>query len=109
MVPFLSMAWFLFCSRNIGFPPSLGFISEFVLAVSLLSYSSFLVLPLGGMAFVAGVYSLLLFSMVQYNKVSGLVISGGTVSGSKTMVVIFLLWVPLNLLIMRMDTMVFSF
>lgn len=104
LVPSLSLVWFLFCSSNIAFPPSLRLMGEILLIVSLVSYSFWLVLPLGGMVFLAGVYSLLLYSLVQHGKVGGLRLSGGVV-GSRVSTMAFLFWVPLNLLIAGRDFM----
>lgn len=85
-----------------AFPPSLRLMGEILLIVSLVSYSCWLVLPLGVIAFVAGVYSLLLYSMVQHGEVNGL-ITRGRVIGSRVRTMTFLFWVPLNLLIVGGD------
>lgn len=104
LFPRLSLMWFLFCSSNMRSPPRLGLMGEVLLIVSLVSYSFWLVLPLVGMVFFVGVYSLLLYCLIQHGSVRNLVVSGGVLRSS-VRTVIFLLWVPLNFLIVGRDLM----
>ena len=88
-----------------AFPPRLRLMGEIFLIYSLVSYSVWFMFPLGGMAFFAGVYSLLLYSMVQHGNLRGLVNRGGLIGGGVNSMV-FLFWVPLNMIIAGSDFLV---
>lgn len=102
VVPTLSMVWFLFRSANMAFPPRFNLLGELYLIVSLVSYSMWFIFPLGVIAFVAGAYSLLLYGAVQHGRVRNLRFKGG-VLGSSQFRMGFLLWVPLNVLLVGSD------
>lgn len=60
--------------------------------------------PLGFIVFVTGVYSLILYSLIQHGRIRGLRL-GGSVLRSSYMTISLILWVPLNLLIGFRDVM----
>lgn len=76
LVPRLSLAWFLFCSGNMAFPPRVGLLGEIILIFRLTSYYVWFIVPLGFIVFVTGVYSLILYSLIQHGRVSGLRMRG---------------------------------
>lgn len=82
VVPALSLAWFLFCSSNIAFPPRARLLGEVMLIVSLVSYYCWFMVPLGLMVFITGVYCIVLYSSIQHGRVRGLVGSGVLVGSS---------------------------
>ena len=66
LFPIISFMWFISCSANIAAPPSLNLIAEIILVASILSirFISFLVLAI--LTFLAGGYSLFLYSSIQH-------------------------------------------
>nr|YP_010555849.1 NADH dehydrogenase subunit 4 [Cryptonema producta]UYR95081.1 NADH dehydrogenase subunit 4 [Cryptonema producta] len=71
--PFISMAWFIACVVNMGFPPSLNFFSEVFCLGSMLWMN-----PVGGVisgltCLVAGAYCLIMYSMVNHGVSSEMV------------------------------------
>nr|YP_009373451.1 NADH dehydrogenase subunit 4 [Echyridella menziesii]AQT38534.1 NADH dehydrogenase subunit 4 [Echyridella menziesii] len=71
IMPGVSLCWFLMCVINMAAPPSLNLWSELMLVISVLSYSSLFMLLCGGMTFLAGVYSLYLYSVTQHGQYPG--------------------------------------
>lgn len=107
VVPVLSLRWFLFCSRNIGCPPSGVLVAEIIVMAALTSHYFWFTVPLGLMTFVAACYSLLLYSTIQHGRVSGLVHrsnAGGL--DDRFIIITFLLWVPLNTIVCCLDIFV---
>lgn len=102
LAPILSICWFLLRSRNMAFPPSLRLLRELILMMSVVSISYWFIVPLSLIVFITGVYSLVLYSYIQHGPKSRLLVRGG-VLGVDFMLVTFLLWVPLNLLILCGD------
>nr|QIV24609.1 NADH dehydrogenase subunit 4 [Aesa media] len=106
IMPSLSLWWFLFCSSNMAAPPSLNLLGEISLISGLIGFSSLTMIFLSLMAFFSAVYSLFLYSFSQH---------GGFYSGLYSMfqvvfreyLVLFLHWMPLNLLILKGDYFTF--
>lgn len=59
-------------------------------------------IPLSLIVFITGVYSLVLYSYIQHGPKRRLLVRG-RILGTDYMLVTFLLWVPLNLLILCGD------
>ncbi|YP_009827051.1 NADH dehydrogenase subunit 4 (mitochondrion) [Mercenaria mercenaria] len=79
--PIFSAYWFIFCVVNMGFPPSLNFISE-VFCVGSMLWLSVIFCVLGGiMCFMAGCYCLVLYSLVNHGGVSNMINSNFGMSG----------------------------
>lgn len=104
-VPVLSLCWFLMCSRNMAFPPRLRLLSEIILMVSLGGVSLWVLVPTGLIAFVVGVYSLCLYAYIQHGRERRVRVAGEVLSFDY-MLLRFLLWVPLNILVLCRDFMV---
>lgn len=104
-IPIMTLCWFLLCSGNISFPPSLSLLSEIFLMRALTGVSLWFIIPMGAIVFVVGVYSLILYRYSQHgSEVEST--QGGKLLGFDFIVMSFLLWVPLNLLILCRDLMV---
>nr|QWB85904.1 NADH dehydrogenase subunit 4 [Aegosoma pallidum] len=100
IMPNLSLWWFLLCSSNMAAPPSLNLLGEIMLINSLVSYSSFSMLFLSLMSFFSAVYSLFLYSFSQH----GIFYSGNYSFYQgvyREYLLLFLHWVPLNILILK--------
>nr|YP_009695254.1 NADH dehydrogenase subunit 4 [Alicella gigantea]QAT19468.1 NADH dehydrogenase subunit 4 [Alicella gigantea] len=99
LMPAMSLWWFLMLSANMSAPPSLNLLSEIMLIVSLVSWSSWSMLMLAMMAFFSASYSIYLFSLSQHGAYL-LSKSGFHSGGCIEYLVVFLHWVPLNLLVL---------
>nr|ARH54333.1 NADH dehydrogenase subunit 4 [Cymbiodyta marginella] len=100
VMPSMSLWWFLFSSSNMAAPPSMNLLGEIMLINSLVSWSFISMLMLSLMSFFSAAYSLYLYSYTQHGKIySGMYsFSMGFVS---EYLLLFLHWVPLNLLILK--------
>lgn len=68
--PAMCFWWFLFCCGNIAAPPFMNLLGEIIIIASVLSYSFFRRILLGGLRFFAAAYSLFLFTSTQYGTCS---------------------------------------
>nr|ADO60438.1 NADH dehydrogenase subunit 4 [Closteromerus claviger] len=100
IMPSLSFWWFLLCSSNMAAPPSFNLLGEIILINSLISFSMISMLFLSLMSFFSAVYSLFLYSYSQHgNFYSGMFsVHQGMF---REYLLLFLHWIPLNLLILK--------
>nr|QWB85646.1 NADH dehydrogenase subunit 4 [Tragosoma depsarium] len=102
IMPGLSLWWFLLCSSNMAAPPSFNLLGEIILINSLVGFSWLSMIFLSLISFFSAVYSLFLYSFSQH---------GSLYSGCYSIyqgiyreyLLLFLHWVPLNLLILEGD------
>nr|AXI98605.1 NADH dehydrogenase subunit 4 [Pseudoniphargus longipes] len=99
LMPTLSMFWFFLVMSNMAAPPSVNLLSEIILIVSAVSWSNYMIVVLGPMSFFSGAYSLYLYSLSQHGSYI-LSNNGMKISNVTEYLVIFLHWVPLNILIL---------
>nr|YP_010267392.1 NADH dehydrogenase subunit 4 [Neoperla bimaculata]UIF93992.1 NADH dehydrogenase subunit 4 [Neoperla bimaculata] len=101
-MPSMTLWWFLLSSANMAAPPSLSLLSEISLLNSLVSWSWVSMLMLGLLSFFSASYTLYLYSYSQHGSVySGVyACSSGFV---REYLLLFLHWVPLNLLILKSE------
>nr|AII02557.1 NADH dehydrogenase subunit 4 [Emmelina monodactyla] len=101
-MPSLSMWWFLFLSSNMAAPPSLNLMGEISLINSLISWSWILMSILMLTSFFSAVYSLYLFSFSQHGKfyLGNYSFYMGT---SREYLILILHWIPLNMIILKID------
>nr|YP_010586324.1 NADH dehydrogenase subunit 4 [Lepidostoma inops]UZZ44099.1 NADH dehydrogenase subunit 4 [Lepidostoma inops] len=102
LMPSLSMWWFMFLSSNMAAPPSLNLLGEICLLISLLSWSIILMGLLALLSFFSAGYSLYLFSFMQHGKFISQM-NNLYSSECREYLLLFLHWVPLNVLILKMD------
>nr|WRO39596.1 NADH dehydrogenase subunit 4 [Carsidara limbata] len=103
--PIGSLWWFLFCSSNLSFPPSLNLGGEIFLFISILSWNSVLFFLLGLIGVLSSMYSIYLYSFTQHGKIiSFYSYMNFNINES---LVLFLHWIPLNLLILDLNLMLF--
>nr|YP_004857870.1 NADH dehydrogenase subunit 4 [Protantigius superans]ADN43201.1 NADH dehydrogenase subunit 4 [Protantigius superans] len=101
-MPSMSLWWFLLSSSNMAAPPSMNLMGEMSLIISLMSWSKFSMLTLMLVSFFSAGYSLYLYSYTQHGKMNISVMS--FYSGvSREYLMLFLHWLPLNLLILKID------
>nr|YP_010261341.1 NADH dehydrogenase subunit 4 [Leptophlebia marginata]YP_010261354.1 NADH dehydrogenase subunit 4 [Leptophlebia vespertina]UIB40248.1 NADH dehydrogenase subunit 4 [Leptophlebia marginata]UIB40261.1 NADH dehydrogenase subunit 4 [Leptophlebia vespertina] len=101
-MPSLAMWWFLLSSSNMAAPPSLNLLGEVSLLNSMVGWSWTTILMISLISFFSAAYTLFLFSYSQHGKYfAGLfaVSSGYT----REYLLLFLHWVPLNLLILKSE------
>nr|CCB84623.1 NADH dehydrogenase subunit 4 [Bahadzia jaraguensis] len=98
LMPSMSLWWFLMISVNMSVPPSLNLLSEIGLISVIVSWDIMSLMILIILSFFSASYSLYLFSISQHGVF--LLGNGGFHSGEVVeYLVVFLHWVPLNLLI----------
>lgn len=102
LIPRLSLWWFLLCSSNIAAPPSFNLLGEIMLINRLVSWGLSSIFLLILTSFFGAAYSLYLYSYSQHGK-----IYLGSYSFSlgfiREYLLLFLHWVPLNLLFLKGD------
>nr|WOR80636.1 NADH dehydrogenase subunit 4 [Luciola sp.] len=106
LMPSMSLWWFLLCSSNMGAPFSLNLFGEIMLINSVISWSwmSFIFLSL--MSFFGAAYSLFLYSHSQHGVVNQGLYSF-SLGNIREYLLLFLHWVPLNLLFVCGDIFMF--
>nr|ARH54658.1 NADH dehydrogenase subunit 4 [Scirtes orbicularis] len=102
LMPSFSLWWFLLISSNMAAPPSLNLMGEISLINSLVSWSLLTMLMIALISFFSAAYSLYLYSFTQHGKIySGLFsFSQGLV---REYLLLILHWLPLNLIILKVD------
>nr|WMQ77879.1 NADH dehydrogenase subunit 4 [Cyclidia fractifasciata] len=101
-MPSMSLWWFLLMSSNMAAPPSLNLMGEISLMNSLLSWSWLSMIMLMMISFFSAGYSLYLYSFVQHGKYNLGLYSYYT-GISREYLMMFLHWMPLNILILKID------
>nr|YP_009742268.1 NADH dehydrogenase subunit 4 [Neverita didyma]QID90350.1 NADH dehydrogenase subunit 4 [Neverita didyma] len=102
LLPFLAMWWFLFSIMNMAAPPSINLLGEIMIFPSILFTSSYFILSLSLMSFLAALYSMYLYTCSQH---------GGNPKYMKPFsnfsplgyLLLFLHWLPANLLILKSE------
>ena len=102
IIPSISLWWFLFCSSNIAAPPSLNLMGEIVLINRLIRFNWLRIVFLSLISFFRAVYSLFLFSFSQHGAFYSRIylIYQGVF---REYILLFLHWIPLNILILKSE------
>nr|YP_009351607.1 NADH dehydrogenase subunit 4 [Hirtitermes hirtiventris]AQP30057.1 NADH dehydrogenase subunit 4 [Hirtitermes hirtiventris] len=106
LMPSMTMWWFLLSSCNMAAPPSLNLLGEIGLLSSLVSWSWCLMFVLIFLSFFSAAYTLYLYSYSQHGSVYSGVYSC-SLGYSREFLLLFLHWLPLNLIILSVDVSVF--
>nr|YP_009048934.1 NADH dehydrogenase subunit 4 [Grapholita dimorpha]AID61645.1 NADH dehydrogenase subunit 4 [Grapholita dimorpha] len=101
-IPSMSLWWFLLMSSNMAAPPSLNLMGEIMLINSLVSWCWFSMIFLMLISFFSAGYSLYLYSYTQHGKYYYGIYSFYT-GVSREYLMLLLHWLPLNILIMKID------
>nr|YP_010580059.1 NADH dehydrogenase subunit 4 [Chironomus plumosus]UZS77111.1 NADH dehydrogenase subunit 4 [Chironomus plumosus]WAB46335.1 NADH dehydrogenase subunit 4 [Chironomus plumosus] len=105
-MPSIAMWWFLLCSSNMAAPPSLNLVGEIGLINSVLGWSQISMFLLMLVSFFSAAYTLYLYSYSQHGK-----FNNGNYSFSfglnREYLVLMLHWLPVNLLFLKSELMVF--
>nr|WAR69102.1 NADH dehydrogenase subunit 4 [Papilio helenus]WIL10271.1 NADH dehydrogenase subunit 4 [Papilio helenus] len=101
-MPSMSLWWFLLMSSNMAAPPSMNLMGEISLINSVVSWSYLSMISLIMISFFSAGYSLYLYSYTQHGKYNMSIYS--FYSGvSREYLLLVLHWLPLNLLILKID------
>nr|AII02505.1 NADH dehydrogenase subunit 4 [Alucita montana] len=101
-MPSMSLWWFLLMSSNMAAPPSLNLLGEISLINSMMSWSWLSMIFLMLISFFSASYSLYLYSFVQHGKFFSGVYSF-SMGSSREYLLLMLHWLPLNLIILKVD------
>nr|YP_009251333.1 NADH dehydrogenase subunit 4 [Pyrearinus termitilluminans]AIQ80130.1 NADH dehydrogenase subunit 4 [Pyrearinus termitilluminans] len=102
LMPSMALWWFLLCSSNMASPPSFNLVGEIMLLNSLISWGLTTIGLLVLVSFFGAAYSLYLYSFSQHGKV-GAGLYGFSLGVVREYLVMFLHWLPLNLLFLKGD------
>nr|YP_009378343.1 NADH dehydrogenase subunit 4 [Solemya velesiana]ARH10775.1 NADH dehydrogenase subunit 4 [Solemya velesiana] len=102
LTPAMSLWWFLSCISNMAAPPSINLLGEIFLFMSSLFISTWLLIPLSSMTFLAAAYSLYLYSSTQHGG-SPKFISSFMPYKMQNFILMSLHIIPVNILIMKTD------
>nr|UYE92300.1 NADH dehydrogenase subunit 4 [Triangulara sp.] len=106
LMPSMSLWWFLLCSSNMGAPFSLNLFGEIMLINSIVSWNWITFIFLFLISFFGAAYSLYLYSHSQH----GILYQGlysFSLGNIREYLLLFLHWVPLNLIFMGGDMFIF--
>nr|YP_009502017.1 NADH dehydrogenase subunit 4 [Trioza remota]AWU49092.1 NADH dehydrogenase subunit 4 [Trioza remota] len=105
IMPTCTLWWFLFCSSNLSFPPSLNLPGEILLIISIFKNSnnySFILITFG---FISSMYSIFLFAFSQQGQMKKFYSFPNF--NLKESLVMISHWMPLNLLILDLSLISF--
>jgi len=102
LIPNFSLWWFLLLRRNIAAPPSLNLLREIGLLNGIINWRILTFLFLIFMSFFRGAYCLYLFSFSQHGNNYSLLFSFSS-RNIREFLILFLHWIPLNLLIIKRE------
>nr|YP_009048430.1 NADH dehydrogenase subunit 4 [Triphysa phryne]AHH93004.1 NADH dehydrogenase subunit 4 [Triphysa phryne] len=101
-MPSMSLWWFLLLSSNMAAPPSLNLVGEISLINSLISWSYLTMIMLIMISFFSAGYSLYLYSYTQHGKYN-IGIYSFNAGVSREYLMLLLHWLPLNILVLKID------
>nr|QXI88791.1 NADH dehydrogenase subunit 4 [Halpe nephele] len=101
-MPSMSLWWFLLLSSSMAAPPSMNLVGEISLINSLVGWSWLTMLMLMLITFFSAGYSLYLYSYTQHGKYNFSLYSF-YVGLSREFLLLLLHWLPLNMMILKID------
>jgi NADH-ubiquinone oxidoreductase chain 4 len=101
-IPRLALFWFLLSSRNMAAPPSLNLLGEIMLLNRIIRWTWLRILALSFLSFFRAAYSLYLFAYRQQGSLYSMNLSF-RINSSREYLLLFLHWIPLNILILKSD------
>nr|AQT38617.1 NADH dehydrogenase subunit 4 [Megathymus streckeri streckeri] len=101
-MPSMSLWWFLLLSSSMASPPSLNLMGEISLINSMVSWSWVSMIMLMMITFFSAVYSLYLYSYTQHGNYN-MSLYSFHMGMSREFLLLFLHWMPLNLIILKID------
>jgi len=105
-IPRIALWWFLLRAANIAAPPTLNLLGEIALIIRLVSWSRIRILSIGLLSFFRAAYTLYIYSLRQHGKYYRALFS--CCSGKvREYLVLILHWLPLNVLILKSERVLF--
>nr|YP_009759749.1 NADH dehydrogenase subunit 4 [Phauda flammans]QIQ56360.1 NADH dehydrogenase subunit 4 [Phauda flammans] len=101
-MPSMSLWWFLLLSSNMAAPPSLNLMGELSLMNSLVGWSWMSMMMLMLISFFSAGYSLFLYSFTQHGKFNSGIYSF-YLGVSREYLLLMMHWLPLNMLVLKID------
>nr|AVT43692.1 NADH dehydrogenase subunit 4 [Agathymus micheneri]AVT43716.1 NADH dehydrogenase subunit 4 [Agathymus micheneri] len=101
-MPSMSLWWFLLLSAAMAAPPSLNLLGEISLINSMVSWSWMTMVMLMLITFFSAVYSLYLYSYTQHGNYN-MSLYSFSMGESREFLMMFLHWLPLNMMILKVD------
>nr|YP_010586649.1 NADH dehydrogenase subunit 4 [Wormaldia unispina]UZZ44463.1 NADH dehydrogenase subunit 4 [Wormaldia unispina] len=101
-MPSLSLWWFLLVSSNMAAPPSMNLLGEISLFNSILAWSWVLMVFIMLISFFSAGYSLYLYTFSQHGSILSSIYSVSYIQ-CREYLLLFLHWLPLNLLILKIE------
>nr|UJG45522.1 NADH dehydrogenase subunit 4 [Diplonevra concinna] len=105
-MPSMTLWWFLLSSINMAAPPSLNLLSEISLLNSIISWSWVTMMMIIFISFFSVAYTLYLYSYTQHGMFYSGIYSFSN-GKNREYLLLFLHWLPLNLLILKSDTFMY--
>nr|APH08727.1 NADH dehydrogenase subunit 4 [Tomopleura sp. JEU-2016] len=102
LLPSLGLWWFLFCIMNMAAPPSINLLGEIMIFPSTIFSSIYFLIPLGFMSFLAALYSMYLFTAIHHGGNPKFTSPFNQIKTS-SFSLLFLHWIPGNMLIFKSD------
>nr|YP_009459916.1 NADH dehydrogenase subunit 4 [Potamyia flava]AUT18181.1 NADH dehydrogenase subunit 4 [Potamyia flava] len=102
LLPSLTLWWFLMLSSNMAAPPSLNLLGEISLFLSILMWSKLSMILIMLISFFSACYSIYVFSFSQHGMILKSLFFIKFINSRENLVLI-LHWLPLNLLILKID------
>nr|QYK19506.1 NADH dehydrogenase subunit 4 [Episcapha opaca] len=104
LMPSISFWWFMLCACNMAAPPSMNLLGEILLINSMVSFTGLSMIFLMMMSFFSAVYSLYLYAYSQHGCFNSSIYSFYS-SFNREFLLLFLHWLPLNLLILKSEVL----
>nr|YP_010998226.1 NADH dehydrogenase subunit 4 [Penthetria simplicipes]WPM86383.1 NADH dehydrogenase subunit 4 [Penthetria simplicipes] len=101
-MPSMSLWWFLLSASNMAAPPTLNLMGEISLLNSIISWSWISMIMIFFISFFSAAYTLFLYSYTQHGKFNFLIYSY-SMGVSREYLLLLLHWIPLNLMILKID------
>lgn len=106
-IPTIGLWWFLLRIGNIAAPPTLNLLGEINLIIRIVSWNKLTIYSIGLLSFFSAAYTLYIYSLRQHGIFFRTLYS--CCSGKvEEFLVIFIHWLPLNVIIIKGSLMVFS-
>nr|YP_009713603.1 NADH dehydrogenase subunit 4 [Pseudeuphausia sinica]QGG46162.1 NADH dehydrogenase subunit 4 [Pseudeuphausia sinica] len=99
-MPSMGLWWFLLIAGNMAAPPTLNFLGEVSLIISVVGWSKVMMIGIALLSFFSAAYSLYMYSLSQHGKFHSSLFS--CCSGKvREYLILMLHWLPLNILVLN--------
>nr|YP_009691856.1 NADH dehydrogenase subunit 4 [Cyclosa japonica]QEG58636.1 NADH dehydrogenase subunit 4 [Cyclosa japonica] len=102
--PNITFWWFIFIAANISAPPSINLMGEIFILMSVINLNLLIMLPFIFISLMSSIFSIILFLNTIHNQPNSLITLN---SHNKLFLTLFLHFLPLILLIMKMEMFLF--